>query len=433
MKAVTRGRRPPLIGLLSASCGACVAEVQLEIVPPWPEQVVGVVAVLDENNTPLLARPIRFEGRKAIPVETSVDRAYHLWAETFPAETTELAATCELSHSGGHELPPGEGWVSPSLQPEDRTTSFQATTAPRPIALRSSCLPPPTVCDRLRITERKVPDLSADLHSAAYLGPGRYLVGGILEGEPPLSVLGLLEEGRLNPSTLGGHVDAVDRISLERDGTSWASTINGNLLALDADRRLIAALPLSGKEASSTGDGGIYVIASGGTVRRYTTTATLSTETGSRRGLVRLIAGGDRLYAHDGGHLDVYQNGAWRDDVTPSDQLGQGRMSVQGERLTIFTPDGIFTRPTPRDDWIPISARFRTHFGGWWRPDLLVALTETNQIALYDGRQWCLPVLQTSSDLKGLALSPDGREALVAGSNFSVMGSPLVVELHLDE
>jgi hypothetical protein len=433
MRRAPRGPGPTLFTLVSAVGFACVDEVRLEIVPPWSEEVVGVVALLDENNTPLLGGPIRFEGRRVIPLETSIEKPYRLWAETFPTGTAELGESCALSHFEGQDLPRGEAWVSPPLDPEDRAASLEATMIPRPIALRSSCTTAPSMCDRLRIVERKVPDVSADLHSAAYLAPGRYLVGGILEGTEHLSVLGLLEDGRLTPIPLGDHVDAFDRISLEPDGTCWASTVNGNLVALDASHQVVARRTLGGKEASSVGDGAIYAIPPGGTVRRYTTTATHSTDTGSRRGLVRMIGSNGRLYAHDGVHLDVYQDGAWRDDVAPSDRLDEGRFSVQGERLTIFTPGGIFTRPTPTADWVPISAPFRTHFGGWWRPNLLVALTDTNQIALYDGRQWCRPILQTSSDLKDLSLSPDGREALIPGSNFSMMGSPLVVELHLDE
>lgn len=419
--------------LLAATCGACVAEVQLEIVPPWSDQVVGLVTLYDPNNTPLLSGPVRFEGRRAIPLQTSLETPYRLWAETFPMGTAELGPSCALSHSEGQDLPQGEAWLSPPLDPADRTATLEPTMIQRPVALRSSCPAPPTVCDRLRVVESKVPDLSADLHSAVYLAPGRYLVGGILEGPDHLSALGLLDDGRFIPTPLGDHVDAFNRISLEADGTSWASTINGNLVALNAAHQRVAAHTLGGREASSVGDGAIYAIPPGGTVHRYTRTSTRSTDTGSRRGLIRMIGAGGRLYAHDGVHLDVYQDGAWRDDEAPSDALGDGRFSAQGERLTIFTPGGIFTRPTLDAAWIPVSAPFRTHYGAWWRSDLLIALTETNQIALYDGQRWCQAVVQTSSDFKDVALDPEGRVALIPGSNFSMMGSPLVVELHLDE
>lgn len=422
-----------LLPALSLACGACVAEVELEIEPPWSDQVVGVVALFDANNNPLLSGPVRFEGRQVIPLETSLEAPYRLWAETFPIGAAELGPSCALSHLDGQELPRGEAWVSPPLAPSDRTTTLEPTMTPRPVALRSSCSAPPTVCDRLRVVERRVPDLSADLHSAVYLAPGRYLVGGILEGSDHLSVLGVLEAGRLRPTPLGGHVDAFARISLEADGSSWASTTNGNLVALNSAHQLVVAHTLGGREASSIGDGAIYAIPPNGTVQRYTRTATRSTDTGSRRGLVRMVGSGGRLYAHDGLHLDVYQDGAWSSDDAPSDTLGDGRLSAQGERLTIFTPDGIFTRPNTDAAWIPISAQFHAHYGAWWGPNLLIALTDTNRIALYDGQRWCQATVQTSSDFKDVAPDPDGRVALIPGSNFAMMGAPLVVELHLDE
>lgn len=413
----------------------CVREVELEIVPPWSDGVRGVLVLLDRHDGALLERPLRFEGRGPIPLSASVDQPYRIWAETFPAEAPALGDTCELTYVEGEELPAGDAWISAELETGARTAVLEATKIARPLSLKTRCPPRRSRCERLRVLEYRIDGLNGDLYGVSMLGPNEALLGGVGEATF-LSSLGIIRDGLYTPVELGAFEDAVGRLDYQPGRGGWMSTLNGNLAALGPDASIRARFALGGREVTTRGDPdqGYALYPGPGHVRRYTPTSTTGVPVGSPDRLRRLVAVGPRLYAHDGSRV-LYsdQDGTWSTDTPPGDELGDGEFSVQGERLTLFSPRGIFTRRAPGQAWEPLAAPFPAIFGGWWNDVVFLAVDTNNLVHLHDGYEWCTVVIQSRSDFKAAAFSPDRREAMVAGSNLGAEGAPLLVHLILDE
>jgi hypothetical protein len=416
--------------LLATSCSG---EVSIQIEPAWPEDRDGVMLAIDLDGQPI-GPPIAFHGRTLPLTWFETNRPFRIWVDTYARDAIPelFDASCTLGYTGqlGDRLEPGAAYESEVLDPsEPRTTTFGAAIEPRPVEVFLHCPPGPDVCADLSLTDLS-PRIDSDLHAVAVLDDDALLIGGIAE-QPRQSFLGRIDPDRsLTTFDLGARSTAILHLAIE-PLRAWAST-SGLVIALGSDGRPSAEVAdRIAKQVGYSDTLGLYALDRRGQLIRLTDSSTAGIIAGDRVSLQAIAAAPDRIYAHDGASLSSWNGSAWAPDGPPASTLADYQIVVQGAKVGLFGPAGVWTRDDPLSEWRAISTPNPVTTDGFWRSWILVS-TAVNTLELWDGDAWCVVTLPRSSRLNAIAISRDDRRAIAVGSNFDSAGDPLVIELTAD-
>jgi hypothetical protein len=411
---------------------SCAARDTLTIAPPWRDDEVGLLVAHDELGRALLKEPLRIEGGSPIRLELDTEGPFRIWAELYaPGQESGLSAACTISFDAGADLGLGRRFASGPIDPADPALNELAPTdEARPVPFKASC---PAICERVRLEPRRV-DGNSDLSGVAILGPDRYLLGGVSEGAEPVdrvSVLGILDGEVFAALPVGRISGRIQELAMT-DAGGWGYSDDGQLFRLDprGGIRFVSDKGFTQQLALDRRDGSAYAIDRSGSVIRVTDTATNGIALGGRTGMIRLDAVGPDVFAHDGAHLERLGPNGWTAEDVPADGLAEGWITTTGDRTAVFGPRGVLIRIGDAP-WMEVGSSSMKNLGIWWGKRLLT-VDEINHLAIWDDGEWCSLDFSTSANLAGFAISDDEKHAIIAGTNGSAMGGPLIVQLWLD-
>ncbi len=415
------------VGWLALASVCACGSPRLELVPPWPDDQVAVVAVLSKNGA-VEGAPRVYRTGDAIELRVDTEQPRRILVRTYPAADAGGPdfGRCGVAIGGeGLEAPePLDSWISTPIQ-RGEPIELVRQGAPTPIDVRlPGCSDDPTLlCDRIILTPIEVP-LTGNFTGVAVPSDAAAFALLADDAGPDRRLLRLdAASGAVRTIDLGGGA-VPQAISTDHHGVTWVALRDGRVMALDEAGRIAWTVEtgLSAPKVAAGYDGTVIAYDPSAALEVRTTSTIAAARDDLPPGVEDLfIVDSDRMVAVVEGGLHVRDATVWSLEFSDP-QVGAGWSGFGDDMwLGAIGAFQLLVREEASRSWSPISApptaQFTASGAVRLRSERILAVADVGYAGLVVEGRTCQIGVGTLRPLVGVDAAPGGAFAVIVGEN----------------